>query len=121
MSRRRAAPVVPLPTRPPMPIELQVFNPCEWGASDDDAARGDAEAGYRAAVAAWDESRADWCGRYAHLPAGDPPGDEPWCGEFAEHDCVGVDCPRRPIGRDVCIAGLGTRHEAALTFEREDV
>lgn len=31
--------------------------------------------------------------------------DEPWCGEFDEHDCLGADCPRRPTMRDVGTAG----------------
>jgi hypothetical protein len=35
------------------------------------------------------------------------PLDEPWCGEFAEHDCGGVNGLRRPVARDVGIAGRG--------------
>jgi hypothetical protein len=38
-------------------------------------------------------------------PASPPPPDEPWCGEFDEHDCLGLDCPRRPTERNVGLAG----------------
>jgi hypothetical protein len=34
--------------------------------------------------------------------------DEPWCGEFDDHDCCGADCPRRLAGleRWLCAAGF---------------
>jgi hypothetical protein len=38
-------------------------------------------------------------------PAPPPPPDEPWCGEFGEHDCLGSECPRRPVGRNLGYGG----------------
>lgn len=63
----------------------------DWGAPPDDGSGEEWAAGHHTAYARYQRARADWFDEYGHMPV-DPstiPGDEPWCGDFDDHDCGG--------------------------------
>lgn len=103
MPVRRKKRATPMRFRPPLPTELGVYNPGDWGAPPPEGTGVDWEAGHRAAYARFKQACQDWFEAHKHVqvdPSTAPPSDVPWCGEFDEHDCLGADCPRRPPMRD---------------------
>lgn len=106
--RKRTAPVS---YRPPMPAELRMYHPGDWDAPRPDGSGTEWGAGHRAAYARFQRAALDWRNEFGHLPVDPstvPKGDVPWCGEVADHDCGGADCPRRPTRRNIGFAGLAT-------------
>jgi hypothetical protein len=76
-----------------MPYALAVYSAEDWLRPGDDP---DDEQAAQAAYIRHVEARDLWSADYAHMVVPDDPVlDEPWCGEFDEHDCGGADCPRR--------------------------
>ncbi|SIA00069.1 Uncharacterised protein [Mycobacteroides abscessus subsp. abscessus] len=108
MAFRRVRRAGPTRFRPPMPPELVVYNGADWGAPPWDGSGPEWEAGHRAAYGRYQQAGRDWFDEHGHLPI-DPAAfttaDQPWCGEFDEHDCLGADCSRRPTARNVGAAG----------------
>ena len=114
MSRRRRAPVTPLPFQPPMPERLCIYSPGEWEAPPLDGTGAEWEAGHREAYQKFEAARRDWYSEYGHLPVDESqrPGPAPFCGEMdTDHECLGAECPWRPAGRDVGFAPRERRRE----------
>lgn len=98
MTRRKRQAAEAQQFRPPFPPELGVYDGADWGAPAVDGDRSAWEAEHRAAHARFQHAGRVWFDEHGHLPV-DPltvPGDEPFCGDFNEHDCRGEDCMRRP-------------------------
>lgn len=104
MPVRRRVPTAPREFRPPMPPALRSFNGADWGAPPRDGDGRGWEVAYRNAYARWQAACDEWWNQFGHLPAdpsSTPRGDEPFCGEFNEHECGGAQCRRRvPTGRN---------------------
>jgi hypothetical protein len=84
--------------RPPLPPALGVYEGAEWGAPSLDGTGSGWEAQHRAAYQRWQQAGRDWLDQFGHLPVDlvSVPDDEPFCGEFGDHECRGAECPRWP-------------------------
>lgn len=108
MPVRRRQKRVEVQYRPPMPAELLMYRAGEWGAPPWNGTGSEWEAGHQAAYQRWLQAAAEWRNEHKHMlldPSTVPPAEEPFCGEFDEHECSGADCPRRPVRMIVGLCG----------------